>query len=181
VCPEVANLTQRCDTIVMEPAFLVIAVALPFAIVDTIETSRVYVFSRQFLDELPQRFTGPGRLCFILQPMLAILLGIRGGLRRCQGGKSSLPVRIALRRWTSKRIVAKWDGGHSHLLAVWIIMDVVFQLIIYRSVHPGAALLVGPILICFPYVLCRALTTGLARGMGEIRNATFLLGWHGQG
>ena len=29
-------------------AFLVIAVTLPFAIVDTIETGRVYVFSRQF-------------------------------------------------------------------------------------------------------------------------------------
>ena len=32
-----------------------------------------------------------------------------------------------------------------------IIMDIVFQLILYRSVHPGAALLVGPILICLPY------------------------------
>jgi hypothetical protein len=61
-------------------AFLVIATALPFAIVDTIETGRVYLFSRQFLEELPQRFTGPGRLRFILPPTVAIALGIRGGL-----------------------------------------------------------------------------------------------------
>ncbi len=33
------------------------------------------LFSRQFLEELPRRFTGPGRLWFILQPMFAILLG----------------------------------------------------------------------------------------------------------
>ena len=44
-------------------------------------------------------------------------------------------------------------------------MDVVFQLVIYRSVHPGAALVVGPILICFPYAMSRALTTRLAQAM----------------
>ena len=43
----------RRDTIVPMLAFLVIAIALPFAIVDTIETGRVYVFSKQFLEELP--------------------------------------------------------------------------------------------------------------------------------
>jgi hypothetical protein len=44
-----------------------------------------------------------------------------------------------------------------------IILDVVFQLIIYHVVHPGAALLIGPILICLPYALSGALTTPLAR------------------
>ena len=72
---EVKNLTLRRDTIVTVLALLVITVALPFAIVDTIETGRVYLFSRQFLEELPQRFTGPGRLRFILQPMVAIVWG----------------------------------------------------------------------------------------------------------
>jgi hypothetical protein len=52
-----------------------------------------------------------------------------------------------------------------NLLAAGIIMDVVFQLIIYRSVHPGAALLVGPILICLPYTLSRALTNRVSRGI----------------
>lgn len=36
------------------------------------------------------------------------------------------------------------------LLAMGIILDVVFQLVIYREVHPGAALVVGPIIICVP-------------------------------
>ena len=76
---EVKNLTLRRDTIVTMLALLVIALAIPFALVDTIETGRAYVFSRHFLEELPQRFTGPGRLRFILQPMIAIVLGIRGG------------------------------------------------------------------------------------------------------
>jgi len=79
-------LTLRRETIVTMLAFLVTATALPFAIVDTIETGRVYLSSRQFLEELPQRFTGPGRLRFILQPTVAIALEIRGGLADAKGG-----------------------------------------------------------------------------------------------
>jgi hypothetical protein len=44
-----------------------------------------------------------------------------------------------------------------------IILDVAYQLIVVHAVHPGAALVVGPILICTPYALARALTTRLAR------------------
>jgi hypothetical protein len=55
------------------------------------------------------------------------------------------------------------------LLAMGIILDLVFQLILFREVHPGAALVVGPILIGTPYVLSRALTTRLAGCLGKIR------------
>ena len=86
MCPEVKNLTLRRDTIVTVLVFLAITIALPFAILDTFEKGRVYIFSRQFLEELPQRFTGPGRFRFLLQPITAILLGIRGGLRDTRAG-----------------------------------------------------------------------------------------------
>jgi hypothetical protein len=49
-----------------------------------------------------------------------------------------------------------------NLVAMAIIMDILFQLILFHSVHPGAAVVVGPILICFPYALSRALTRRLA-------------------
>jgi hypothetical protein len=77
---------RRRDTIVKVLVLVVLAIALPFAIVDTFEKGRVYLFSRQFLEELPQRFTGPGRFRFILQPVIAIFLGIRGGLADAKTG-----------------------------------------------------------------------------------------------
>jgi hypothetical protein len=53
-----------------------------------------------------------------------------------------------------------------NLLAAGIILDIVFRLILYRSVHPGAALGVGPTLICIP--LCGEQTANdPARGMGK--------------
>jgi len=41
------------ENIVTWLAVLVIAISVPFAIVDTNETGRVYIFSMQFLGELP--------------------------------------------------------------------------------------------------------------------------------
>jgi hypothetical protein len=55
------------------------------------------------------------------------------------------------------------------LLAMGIILDVVFQLVIYREVHPGAAVVVGPILVGLPYALSRALTTRVAGWSGRRR------------
>jgi hypothetical protein len=54
-----------------------------------------------------------------------------------------------------------------NLVAMGIIMDIVFQLVLYRSVHPGAAVVIGPILICFPYAVSRALTTRVTRAMAK--------------
>ncbi len=53
------------------------------------------------------------------------------------------------------------------LLVVEILLDAVAQLLIYGQVHPGAALLVGPVLICAPYSLSRSLTARLARWLGH--------------
>jgi len=141
--------------------------ALPGAVQDTLETGRVYLFSKQFLEDLPRRFTGPGRLRFILQPLLAILIGVRGGLADAKDGKS--PYLFALLFGVQKRKELLQSGftAVGHLLAMGILLDAVAQLLIYKEVHPGAALLVGPVLICFPYASARGLTARLARWLKQ--------------
>ena len=157
--------TLRRETIVIALALLLIAAAIPFAILETIEKGRVYLFSRQFLEELPQRFTGPGRFRFILQPMIAIFLGIRGGLVDAKSGKPPYVFSLIFHAGRRRELLRSGVAAISTLIAMGIIMDVLFQLVLYRAVHPGAALLVGPIFICFPYAISRALTTRLARWM----------------
>ncbi len=154
----------RRDTIVTVLALLVIALAIPLALVDTVETGRVYVFSRQFLEELPQRFTGPGRLRFILQPIIAIVLGVRGGLVDAKAGKPPYLYGLLFHAERRREFLRSAVAHIRNLLAAGIILDIVFQLVLYHSVHPAAAVLVAPILICIPYAVSRALTRGLARG-----------------
>ena len=148
-------------------ALLVIAAAILFAIVETFEKGHVYLFSAQFLQDLPQRLSGSGRLRFILQPLLAILLGVRGGLADAKTGNPYFLLGLLFA--TGQRRVLLRSAGEAIgiMLAIGIILDIVFQLILYRVVHTGGALLIALILICIPYALSRALTNRLARGFGK--------------
>jgi len=150
-------------------AVLVIVAAIPLAIVDTFETGRVYLFSSEFLEVVPQRFTGPGRPRFIMQPMVAILLGVRGGLADAKAGNLPYLFRLAFDAEHRRELLRSGLATVRNLLAVGIILDVVFQWVIYGDVHPGAAVVVGPILICVPYAMSRALTTRLVRLLSRDR------------
>ena len=159
----------RRENVVPWLAVLVIVAAIPLAIVDTFETGRVYLFSNEFLEELPQRFTGPGRLRFIMQPMVAVLLGVRGGLADAKAGNLPYLFRLAFDAEHRRELLRSGLATVRNLLAVGIILDVVFQWVIYGDVHPGAAVVVGPILICVPYAMSRALTTRLVRLLSRDR------------
>ena len=156
----------RRETIVTAVAIVVIVAALPFAIAETLETGRVYLFSRQFLEELPQRFTGPGRLRFILQPVIAILLGLRGGLADARAGNPPFLFGLIFDSGRRRELMKSGVATIRNLLAFGIILDIVFQWVLYGAVHPGAAVLIGPILICAPYAIARALTTRVAGWLG---------------
>jgi hypothetical protein len=49
------------------------------------------------------------------------------------------------------------------LVAIAILLDIISQFLIFREIHPGAALLLGPVLIGTPYAVARALTNRFTR------------------
>jgi hypothetical protein len=153
------------STIITAVAVLVLLAAIPSAVRDTLETGRVYLFSRQFLEELPQRLTGPGRFRFVLQPAIAILLGWRDGRADATAGR--LPFLYGLLVSAAQRKEMALSGWSTirDLVAMGITLDAVAQFLIYRQVHPVVALLIGPVLITLPYAASRALTNRLARRM----------------
>ncbi len=148
--------------IVTAAAVLILVAAIPWALLDTIETGRVYLFSQQFLDELPQRLTGPGRLRFLLQPLVAIVLGWRGGLADARAGRIPYLFGLLVGGVHRKELLRSGLAAIRDLLAVGIVLDAIAQYLIYGQVHPGAALVIGPVLICLPYSVSRALTNRVA-------------------
>ena len=50
-----------------------------------------------------------------------------------------------------------------NLLLMGVLLDAIFQWVILGSSHPGAALVVGPVLIVLPYGAARALANRLSR------------------
>jgi len=151
------------DTAVTVLAVLVLVAAIPSAVRDTFETGRVYLFSPQFFEELPQRFSGPGRLRFLLQPLIAIFLGWRGGRSDAAAGRPPYLYGLIIHGENRKELLRSGFAAIRNLVAMGIVLDAVAQLLIYGQVHPGAALVIGPVLICIPYAVTRALTNRVTR------------------
>jgi hypothetical protein len=135
------------NTVLTALVILMVLWALPGAIQETLQTGRVYLFSRQFFEDLPQRFSGPGRLRFILQPLVAILLGVRCGLADAKSGQSPFIFSLLFHAHKRKELLRSGLMAIGHVVALGILLDVVAQWLIYKHIHPGAALVIGPFLM----------------------------------
>ncbi|HVP50174.1 MAG TPA: hypothetical protein VMT56_03025 [Candidatus Bathyarchaeia archaeon] len=145
-------------TIVYTLLALVVLAALPSSLRYAWQHGGFYLFSDQFLRDLPKRLTGPGRFRFILQPIAAILIGFRAGKADAAAGR--LPYIFSLFRSSGERLslLKEAFGQLATLVGVAILLDCISQFLILRQVFPGAALVVGPVLIAIPYSISRALT-----------------------
>ena len=161
---------QTASTLITATAALILLAALPSAIRDTLESGRIYLFSQEFLTDLPLRFSGPGRLRFIIQPLIAILLGCRSGIADARDARP--PYLYALLLGPGQRLALLRNGLYvvRDLIAMGIVLDAIAQGLIYGEIHPGAALVIGPVLICIPYALARALSNRVTRCLERHRS-----------
>lgn len=151
-----SRLTFR--TVVFALLALVVLCALPSSLRYAYQHGGFYLFSAAFFEDLPKRLTGPGRMRFILQPAVAIFLGIRAG--KADAAAHRLPYILGLFRSSGQRLTMLKEAfvDISALVGVAILLDCVSQFLILREVFPGPALVVGPVLIAIPYSLSRALS-----------------------
>ena len=142
---------------------LMLALSLPGALRDAFDRGGFYLFSQAFLDDLPKRLTGPGRFRFVVQPLIATLLGIRNGMADARAGRA--PYLLALATDRARRGALARDGlaTVTNLLLMGILLDSLFQWAILGASYPGPALIVGPVLITMPYAIARALANRALR------------------
>jgi hypothetical protein len=145
---------------------LVLLLSLPGALRDAFDRGGIYLFSRAFLEDLPKRLTGPGRFRFVLQPLIATLLGIRSGIADARAGRPPYLLGLATDAQRRRELARDGLGTVINLLLMGILLDAVFQWVILGVSHPGAALVVGPVLITTPYGIARALSNRVASAKG---------------
>ena len=144
-------MTSRLATVILAClTLLVLALSLPGSLRDAFDRGGIYLFSHAFLEDIPKRLTGPGRFRFVLQPLIATLLGIRSGLADARAGRPPYLYGVLFHRDLRGELVRTSFGVVVNLLLMGILLDAVFQWIILGVSHPGAALLVGPVLIVGP-------------------------------
>ena len=137
---------------------LVLLIAVPSSLRYAYQHGGFYLFSAAFLHDLPKRLTGPGRFRFIMQPAVAIFLGIRAGSADARAGRPPYIFSVVTDSQNRLALMKEAFAQLSTLIAVAILLDCISQFLILRAVYPGAALVVGPVLIAIPYSLSRALS-----------------------
>lgn len=129
----------------------------------------MYPFSAQFWSDMGLRLTGPAAMRFVIQPIMAILLGIRDGLQDARAGEAPYIFDIVSTPENRKRRAASgWKGvGTAFLVAT--ILDAVVQYLVLHTVHPGAAVIVGVGLMGLPYSIARGVSNRIASRLPSFR------------
>jgi len=148
---------QRLTLILAVLTVLALAFSIPGSLRAALERGNFYVFSSEFLVDLPKRLFGPGRFRFVLQPTVAIVLGILAGRADARAGRVPYLYGLLLGGEERAHLVRSALGHVANLLLMGILVDSVCQWLILGASYPGAALVVGPVLIAAPYSVARAL------------------------
>ena len=154
---------RRVTLVLAVLTLLVLALSVPGSLREAWDRGGFYLFSREFLEDIPRRLTGPGRFRFVLQPVMAILLGIRSGLGDARAGRPPYLWGVLFHREHRSELVRSGFESVVNLLLMGVLLDSVFQWVILGASYPGAALVVGPVLIVTPYTLARALSNRFAQ------------------
>lgn len=153
----------RLTAILAGLTLFVLLLSVPGSLREAYHRGGFYLLSRDFIEDIPGRLTGPGRFRFIMQPLIAIILGIRGGIADASAGRPPYLYGVLFHRGLRLQLMKSGFETVVNLLLMGILLDSIFQWIILGASYPGAAIVVGPTLIIGPYVFARAFSNRLAR------------------
>ncbi len=116
------------------------------------------------VENLIGRVSGPMKFRLLIQPLMSAVFAVRDGLRDAREERP--PFFQAIFIHPDQRSDMLKDGWKSvgKIFILAIIIDLVEQLIFFRSFYPGEALLVAFILAFIPYLLIRGIVNRIARG-----------------
>ena len=115
------------------------------------------------VEDMTARVSGPMKFRLILQPLMAVVFGIRAGLSDARGGRP--PYFWTLVTDPTHRIELLKDGWKSvgTVFVLALVLDIVYQVLVARFVYPGETIVVALLLAIVPYLLVRGLVTRIAR------------------
>jgi hypothetical protein len=110
---------------------------------------------------------GPLSFRMVLQPLVAAALAIRPGLQDARAERR--PFGWTLVSEASERSALMREGWKDvrQLFVVAITMDVIYQILVFRTVYPIQALVVAAILAIPTYVFTRGLTNRITGSTGS--------------
>jgi hypothetical protein len=120
------------------------------------------ILSRTWV-HLVGRLDGPLHFRFIVQPVVAVLIAARAGLRDAHAGRPPFLAALFWRRESRHGLWQETKKDIWKLFLVATLLDVVYQLRVHAAVFAGELLVTAVALSFVPYALVRGSVTRVAR------------------
>ena len=112
-------------------------------------------FLSTFWTDFLARFDGPLHFRLFVQPLMAIVFAVRDGMRDAREGRSAYLWTLLTDSAQRRYLLESGWKGISKVFVLAVVLDVVYQLIVWREVKPVQALLTAAVLALIPYALLR--------------------------
>jgi hypothetical protein len=126
----------------------------------------------RFSSDLFGRLDGPLSFRFVLQPLMAMIYAARDGMVDARHGRPPYFWSFLTRpgeRWSLLR-----EGEHAvaRVIALGIVMDAIYQLMVFRWIYPVELIVTVLVLAFVPYMLLRGPISRIARQFiaGRVRS-----------
>ena len=117
------------------------------------------------VDRLIARVTGPLSMRFMLQPLMAILLGIRDGRLDAKAGNPPFVMEVLFHPADRKKALRSALKSLLMPIVVGSVIDAVAQYLLFQQVRPFWALVIGTLVMGLPYSASRGLTNRIVTEM----------------
>lgn len=123
----------------------------------------------RFWHDLLERPEGLMRFRFILQPAMAAIAAVRDGLKDARSGRA--PYFMAVLRNRQERVGLLNEGlnATARIIAIGLVMDVIYQALVFKTFYPDRALIVALLLAFVPYLILRGLVARVWRDRASAR------------
>ena len=120
-------------------------------------------FLKHFVEQLLERFGGPLNFRLVVMPTVVTLLALRADRKDAREGRPAFLGAFITDPVERRRLfrLALRDIGRVFIVAM--VLDTVYQLVVFHWVYPGQLLTVAIVCAVVPYVLVRGPITRIAR------------------
>jgi hypothetical protein len=144
-------------------AKLVIMLAIALIVAGLVWHGFTLAVFHRFWHDMFERPDGPMRFRFVLQPAMAVIAAIRHGIKDARSGRTPYFWTIASNR--NERVARLREGleATARIILLGVAMDVIYQVIVFKTFYPFEALVIALLLAFVPYLAIRGPVTRIVR------------------
>jgi hypothetical protein len=117
--------------------------------------------------ELLGRAAGPMHFRLVMQPVVASVLAIRAGIRDAREGRPAFFWTFLTNKEERKILLQSGWKDIGKVLILAIVLDVIYQFIVFHTFHPLQTIIVAVGVAVVPYILLRGPVTRIVRAVGK--------------